>query len=116
MNFRLILCVLAGMATTLGSLIMLLGHFRRPAALPPPPKPNFRVVSEEAVDEATGEKLVYREITVSTKLAGQGGKGEAGVAPVEEPVKAAGPAVGAQGATGAAAVPAAAVTIKGVAP
>jgi hypothetical protein len=57
---------------------MLIGHFRRPPALPPPPKPNFKVVSEETVDEQTGEKVVYREITVSTKLAGQGVKKELG--------------------------------------
>jgi hypothetical protein len=83
-SFRLLLCVLAGVATTLGSLVMLIAHFRRPPALPPPPKPNFRVVSEEAVDEQTGEKVVYREITVSTKLAGQGLKKDA----VEESVSA----------------------------
>ena len=82
MSFRLLLCVLAGVATTLGSLLMLIGHFRRPPALPPPPKPNFRVVSEETVDDQTGEKVVYREITVSTKLAGQGVKKESGEEPV----------------------------------
>lgn len=33
------------------------------------PKPNFLVKSQTVVDRETGEKTIYREITISTKIA-----------------------------------------------
>jgi hypothetical protein len=47
---------------------MILTHLQpRPPA--PVPKENFKVRSQEVVDRETGEKTIYREITVSTRLA-----------------------------------------------
>lgn len=47
---------------------MLLSHLRPKP--PAPPKPNFTVRSQAVVDRDTGEKTIYREITVSTRLTG----------------------------------------------
>jgi hypothetical protein len=45
---------------------MILSHLRLPP--PAPPAPTFKVRSHMVVDHATGEKTIYREITVSTRL------------------------------------------------
>jgi hypothetical protein len=49
-------------------IFMLISHLRAPAYTPPP-KPNFSSKSTTIVDPNTGEKTIYREITVSTKFA-----------------------------------------------
>jgi hypothetical protein len=48
-------------------IFMILSHLRSMNE-PPPPVPNFKVRSQLVVDRETGEKTVYREITVSTKI------------------------------------------------
>lgn len=50
-------------------LFMLLDHLEPKPKYIPPPKPNFSARSETVIDSDTGERLVYREITISTKLA-----------------------------------------------
>ena len=51
------------------AIFMLVARMRMDASLPAPrPKPNFHVAEETLVDAATGEKIVHREISVSTKL------------------------------------------------
>ncbi len=50
---------------------MLLSHLQpKPPQPPKPAKPNFTVRSQAVVDQDSGEKVVYREITVSTRLTG----------------------------------------------
>lgn len=66
MNGRLLLCIGMGVFVIHLGVFMILGHLRKPPA--PPPPPNFIVRSQVVVDRASGEKTVYREITVSTKL------------------------------------------------
>ena len=81
MNLRLILCVSMGVFTTYMGLVMLLGNFRAKPGFTPPLKPNFTARVEESVDAETGEKIVLRQITVSTKLA------EPGLAPGPAPTR-----------------------------
>ncbi len=69
MNFRLLFCIAMGVFTTFIGFVMLLGHFRAQPEIELPPKPNFSAVAEEVVEEGTGEKVTYREFTVTTKLA-----------------------------------------------
>lgn len=68
MNVRLGLCVAMGVFVTCLGLVMLASHLR-----PPPgtrlPQPSFQARSQTVVDPATGEKTVYREITISTHIA-----------------------------------------------
>ena len=68
MNFRIFLCIAMGVFVSHLGVIMLLSHLRPQP--PPPPKPNFTVRSQTVVDRDTGEKAVYREITVSTRFTG----------------------------------------------
>jgi hypothetical protein len=57
-----------GVFTTYLGIFMLVKQLRaEPRTLPP--KPNFTARSATVVDPATGEKTIYREITVSTKFA-----------------------------------------------
>ena len=69
MNFRILCCIVLGVFTAHLGLFMFLVHLRPQVKSAPAPKPNFTVVSQTYVDAETGEKTVYREITVSTKLA-----------------------------------------------
>lgn len=66
MNGRLLLCIAMGVFVAHLGVFMILGHLRPKP--PKPPEPNFKVRSQLVVDKDTGEKTVYREITVSTKL------------------------------------------------
>lgn len=68
MDFRLILCVGMGAFVTYIGVVMLITQFQRKPYIPPP-KPNFTSRATAVVDPATGEKTIYREITVSTKFA-----------------------------------------------
>ena len=68
MNFRLLVCIGLGLFTTYVGVVMLVASMRRPQRLAPPPKPNFSARETAVVDAETGEKTIYREITVSTKL------------------------------------------------
>lgn len=69
MNLRLLLCIAMGVFTTYLGIVMLVASLRRPAPLTLPPKPNFSAKETTVVDAGTGERTIYREITVSTKLA-----------------------------------------------
>jgi hypothetical protein len=67
MDFRLILCIGMGAFVTYIGVVMLVTQFQRKPYVPPP-KPNFTSRSTAVVDPKTGEKTIYREITVSTKF------------------------------------------------
>ncbi len=69
MNLRLLGCIVLGVFTAHLGFFMLLVHLRPQMKLAPPRKPNFTAVSQTSVNPQTGEKTIYREITVSTKLA-----------------------------------------------
>ncbi len=70
MNLRLIVCIFMGVFTTYIGVFMLFTQLKTRGRLSaPPPKPNFFARSSVVVDSATGEKTIYREITVSTKFA-----------------------------------------------
>ncbi|MDB6174966.1 MAG: hypothetical protein JWL59_4277 [Chthoniobacteraceae bacterium] len=71
MNLRLLFCIGMGFFTTYMGLAMLITHFRAQPKSVIPSKPNFSARAEQSVDAETGEKLVYREFTVSTKLASE---------------------------------------------
>lgn len=68
MNGRLFLCIGMGVFVAHLGLFMFLSHLR-PQPHTPVPHDNFKVRSQVVVDRETGEKTVYREITVSTRLA-----------------------------------------------
>ena len=80
MNFRLLMCIGLGVFTTYLGIVMLVASLRRPPPMVLPPKPNFSAKETTVVDAETGEKTIYREITVTTKL----GAGPA-VQPPEKP-------------------------------
>ncbi len=87
MNLRLLMCIALGVFTTYLGIVMLVASLRRPPPMVLPPKPNFSTKETTVVDAATGEKTIYREITVTTKL----GPGPATPPPekprIEEPVQ-----------------------------
>jgi hypothetical protein len=69
MQFRLLLCIGMGVFVIHIGVFMLISHLRPAPAYKLPPKPNFVSKSSTVVDPKTGEKTIYREITVSTKFA-----------------------------------------------
>jgi hypothetical protein len=69
MNIRLLLCIAMGVFTAHLGVVMLIAQLRPKPHLAPPPKPNFTSRSTVVLDPQTGEKTIYREITVSTKFA-----------------------------------------------
>lgn len=69
MNIRLLLCIIMGVFTAHIGLFMLIAQFKPKPKLVAPLKPNFSAKAYVGVDEETGEKVVYREITVTTKFA-----------------------------------------------
>jgi hypothetical protein len=77
MNIKIILCIAMGALVAHIAVVMILFHFRTDSLPPPSPPPvrNFRVAEEKFVDPTTGEKLIHREIRVSTKLAPGGDAG-----------------------------------------
>jgi hypothetical protein len=69
MDVRLIFCIAMGVFVAHLGVFMLIEQLH-PKPLPPPkPKPNFSAKATTVVDPQTGEKTIYREITVSTKFA-----------------------------------------------
>ena len=69
MNIKIFLCIAMGVFVAHLAIFMLVARMRMDANPPvPPPKPNFFVAEETAVDPASGETIVHREIRVSTKL------------------------------------------------
>ena len=69
MNLRLLMCIGLGLFTTYLGIVMLVASLRRPPPMVLPPPPNFSARETAVVDAETGGKTIYREITVSTKLA-----------------------------------------------
>ena len=69
MNFRLLLCIALGLFTTYLGVFMLVRQLRPAPRAPLPPRPNFSTKATTVTDVETGEKVTYREITVSTKFA-----------------------------------------------
>jgi hypothetical protein len=68
-NFRLLLCIAMGVFVAHIGLFMLLRELRPKLKPLPPLKSNFSAKATVVVNTETGEKTVYREITVSTKFA-----------------------------------------------
>ena len=69
MNIRLLLCIIMGVFTAHIGLFMLIAQFKPKPKLVARAKPNFSAKAYVGVDAETGEKVVYREITVTTKFA-----------------------------------------------
>ena len=69
MNFRLWLCVAMGVFVVHIGVFMLWVHFQPRPKLRAPLRHEFKAQSQAFVDEDTGEKVIVREFTVSTKLA-----------------------------------------------
>ena len=69
MNLRLLLCIAMGVFVAHIGVFVLISQFKPKPKPLPPFKPNFSAKSSVVTDAETGEKTVYREITVSTKLA-----------------------------------------------
>jgi len=68
MDIRLIFCIAMGVFVAHLGVFMLIEQIH-PRPLPPlPPKPNFTSRATTYVNPKTGEKTIYREITVSTKF------------------------------------------------
>jgi hypothetical protein len=68
MNFRLALCIAMGVFVAHLGVVMLIAQFRPKPQYALPSKPNFSATATTVVDARTGEKTIYREITVSTKF------------------------------------------------
>ncbi len=69
MNLRLLLCIAMGVFVAHIGVFMLISQIRPKPKFVPPPPPNFSARERVVVDAETGEKTIYREITISTKLA-----------------------------------------------
>ncbi len=69
MNLRLLLCIAMGVFVAHLGVFMLIQQYKPKPKLTPPPPPNFTVRETKTIDAQTGEKVIYREITVSTKFA-----------------------------------------------
>jgi hypothetical protein len=68
-NLKLLLCIVMGVFVAHLGVLALINQLRPKPRLVPPPKPNFSAKATVVVDEKSGEKTTYREITVSTKFA-----------------------------------------------
>jgi len=68
MNIRLLLCIAMGVFVAHLGVFMLIEQFRQKPYVPKP-RPNFSAKASVVVNAETGEKTIYREITVSTKFA-----------------------------------------------
>jgi hypothetical protein len=69
MKASLLLCIVLGVFTAHMGVLMLLSHLRPHPKLAPHPKDNFSARAASFTDSHTGEKMVYQEFTVSTRLA-----------------------------------------------
>ncbi len=68
MNFRLWLCVAMGVLVIHIGVVMIWVNFQPKPKPRPRPQNEFRAAAKAIVDPNTGEHLVVREFTVSTKL------------------------------------------------
>lgn len=69
MDLRLMFCIGMGVFVAHLGVLMIIEQLHPKPHIPPPPKPNFSAKATTYVDPQTGEKTIYREITVSTKFA-----------------------------------------------
>jgi len=69
-NLKLLLCIAMGVFVAHLAVFMIVFSVRSRQIPPPPipPPPNFKYAQETVVNPKTGERIVNREITVSTKL------------------------------------------------
>jgi len=67
-NARLLFCIALGVFTAHIGVVMLLSHLRPHAQFPSAPKENFSTRAAQYTDTESGEKMVYREFTVSTNF------------------------------------------------
>ena len=68
MKVSLLCCIVLGVFTAHIGVLMLLSHLRPQPKLPLRPRDNFSVKAASFTDAHTGEKMIYQEFTVSTKL------------------------------------------------
>lgn len=71
MSLRLLLCIAMGVFVAHLGVLMLIVQIRPKPKFVPPPTPNFFARERVIVDGETGERTIYRELTVSTKFADQ---------------------------------------------
>jgi hypothetical protein len=69
MRASLLFCIALGVFTAHLGALMLLSHLRPQPKLAPRPKENFSMRGATFTDSQTGEKMIYQEFTVSTRLA-----------------------------------------------
>ena len=69
MNLKLLLCIAMGVFVVHIGVFAIISQIRPKPRPAPALKPNFSAKATVFVDEKTGEKTIYREITVSTKFA-----------------------------------------------
>jgi hypothetical protein len=81
MNFRLLLCIVMGVFVAHLGVFMFMAELQPKPKLTPPPKRNFSAKATVVVNAETGEKTIYREITVSTKFSA-----DASTPPPQEPI------------------------------
>jgi hypothetical protein len=69
-NAKIILCIAMGVFVAHLAVFMIIFRIHLDAHPPvPPPQPNFHVAEETVINPANGEKIVHREMSVSTRLA-----------------------------------------------
>jgi len=68
-NARLLFCIALGVFTAHIGVVMLLSHLRPHPNFPSLPKENFSTRAAQYTDSESGEKMVYREFTVTTNFA-----------------------------------------------
>jgi hypothetical protein len=69
MKTSLLFCIALGVFTAHLGALMLLSHLRPQPKFAPRPKENFSMKGATFTDSRTGEKMIYQEFTVSTRLA-----------------------------------------------
>jgi hypothetical protein len=69
MDLRLLFCIGMGVFVAHLGVFMIIEQLHPKPHRAPPPKPNFSAKSTSVVDPKTGERTIYREITVSTRFA-----------------------------------------------
>jgi hypothetical protein len=83
-NLKLLLCIAMGVFVAHIAVFMIIFSVRSRQLPPPPvpPPPNFKYAEQVVVNPKTGDRVVNREITVTTKLRGDLYQGRS-----EEPAK-----------------------------
>jgi hypothetical protein len=68
MKTSLLFCIVLGVFTAHIGVMMLLSHLRPQPKPAPRPKENFIAKAAAFTDSRTGEKMIYEEFTVSTRM------------------------------------------------